>query len=135
MENKQKVFQFFHYLREMILSLIQNRNDDGEVRELTYLANYLKDMVADAIQEREIGNIPLMSFTVYGSRDGKTSARFEITRNEGIIKSWSLLKLAKLLDEAKDKWDSTMLEQPEDVAFDMTPYKLLMEEVFNKREK
>lgn len=134
MDNKQKVYQFFHYLREMIMSLVQNQNDDGEIRELTYLANYLKEMVADAIQEREVGNIPLLSFTVYGSRDGKTAARFEITRNEQIIKSWSLSRLAKMLSEAKDKWDSTMLEQPEEVTFDMSPYKLLMDELLGKKE-
>jgi len=110
MDNRHVVIQFFDFLRRMIMSLCQNQNDDAEMKELEYLANYVKDMVADSLQERETGNIPILSLTVYGSRDGKTTARFAIPRNIGIIESWSLKKLAVNLDKVISEWDSRHLE-------------------------
>lgn len=132
MDNRQIVHYFFELLRKMIMSIAKNPNDPGEMRELTYLANYIKDMVAEVLQGWDDDLIPLLSLTVSGSRDGKTSGRFMISRNEAIIKAWKLTTLAHMLGDKVTEWDKTLEHQPEEVDFDMTPYQLLKKEIAKK---
>lgn len=126
-DNREIARRFFEFLRAMVNTLVENPNDDGEMKELEYLANYIKDIVGDAFEQYEDDKIPVLSLTVYGSKDGKTDARFEIPRNLGIIQSWKLKELSHALNEQVEKWDESHLEQPEPEGFDTTPYQIIKE--------
>ena len=119
---------FFELLRLMIMDMAKNHADPGEMRELTYLSNYIKDAIAEAMGEYEHGFLPILQSVTYGHRDGRTFGKFMVARDEAIMQSWKLRELAKMLDDAAQKWETeTLTQEPEGDAsdFDMTPYSAL----------
>lgn len=123
-DNESTVLKFFDYLRAMVMSTVKNISDDSEIKEVEYLSNFIKNSVADCLEQREGGKIPLLSLTVYGSRDGHTVPRFQVTRNADIIQSWSLGKLAAMLNRVLDQWDNLSLSQ-NDAPVDMVQYQAI----------
>ena len=133
-DNQKAATHFFELLRLMIMDMAKNANDPGEMRELTYISNFVKDVVVEAMEEYEKGFIPLLQMVTYGHRDGRTFGKFMVARDESIMQSWKLRELAKMLDEASLKWETENLTQePEDSSgFDMTPYSILKKEFGEK---
>ena len=125
--SQKAAHHFFELLRLMIMDMAKNKNDPGEMQELTYLSNFIKDVVVEAMGEYEQGFIPLLQMVTYGHRDGRTFGKFMVARDESIMQSWKLQALAKKLDDAALKWEQENLTQePEDTSgFDMTPYSAL----------
>ena len=126
-DNREVVFQFFGFLRELVLSTIKNQNDPGDYREAAMLANYLKDVIADALEQRESGKLPVLSLCIYGSRSGHTEGRFQIPREMAIIEAWRIQELAGKLDKMIIEWDLTLESHPDKA--DMTEYTAIKEHI------